>query len=210
MKKYCLFDLDGTLVDSMSTWAGTMLKILEEENMTYPDDTVRVITPLGYKGTAKHFIKLGVKKDEDTLIDRMYELAADAYADYVVLKAGVKDYIKKLTSEGISCNVLTASPHRVADICLKRNGVYDLFDNVWTIEDFDMTKDNPQIYCDAAKKLGCTTDDICFFDDNIIALKAGKDSGCTVYGVYDSFSDDATDLIKQLVDKYIVTFEELL
>ncbi len=210
MKKYCLFDLDGTLVDSMHTWAGTMLEILAEENVSYPDDTVRIITPLGYNGTAEYFLKLGVKSTKENLIERMYQKAENAYATKVLAKHCVAKYLDKLVSEGVSCNVLTASPHRVTDVCLKRNGLYDKFDNVWSIDDFNMTKDNPEIYHKAAKRLGCTVDDICFFDDNIIALDAGKKSGMTVVGVHDSFSDDVTDKIKEFVDKYIVTFEELL
>ena len=78
MKKY-LFDLDGTLVDSMPVYVGTMLRILDENNIKYESDIVKIITPLGTIGTAKYFIDLGIDKTLEELIDTMKEYFMDEY-----------------------------------------------------------------------------------------------------------------------------------
>lgn len=210
MKKYHLFDMDGTLTNSMPVWARTMLSIIDESGVPYPEDIVRIITPLGYGGTADYFISLGVTTPREELINTMFERAEKGYAEEIVLKAGVADYIKKLNAAGCSCNVLTASPHRCVDPCLKRNGIYDLFDHVWTLEDFTTLKGDPQIYRDAAARLGISTAELCFYDDNLVALTAGKESGMEVVGVYDPCSDGFLAEIKALVPRFIESFEELL
>ncbi|MBQ8894444.1 MAG: HAD-IA family hydrolase [Clostridia bacterium] len=210
MKPMHLFDFDGTLADSMPVWARTMLSIIEEAGVPYPADIIRIITPLGYEGTADYFISLGVKTPKEELIATMFSRAEKAYAEEIVLKPGVAAYIKKLTAAGCSCNVLTASPHRCVDPCLKRNGIYDLFDRVWTLEDFSLTKGEPAIYHQAAERLGTTAADLCFYDDNLVALTAGKKSGMETVGVYDPCSDDYRREIEELTDRYIESFEELL
>ncbi len=208
MKKYHLFDFDGTLGDSMPVWAGTMLKILDAAGISYPDDVVRIITPLGYGGTADYFISLGIKTPREKLIEQMYAMAEDAYTNVIILKPGVADYVQRLTDAGCSCNVLTASPHWLIDPCLKRNGLYDCFDKIWTIEDFDMTKDQPEIYLEAARRLGCSVDEVCFYDDNLVALQTAKKAGMMVVGVRDPFSDPYRAEIEALTDAYFETFEE--
>lgn len=210
MKKFHLFDLDGTLTDSMPVWARTMLSIIEEEGVPYPGDIVRIITPLGYEGTADYFISLGVKTEREALIAKMFARAEAAYANEIVLKPGVAAYLQKLANAGYSCNLLTASPHRCVDPCLKRNGIDLYFDHIWTLEDFTLTKGNPAIYHEAAGRLGCTTADLCFYDDNLMALTAGKESGMATVGVQDPFSDPYRQEIEQLTDRYIESFEELL
>ena len=124
-----LFDFDGTLVDSMPTYASVMLRILDENKIKYEDDIVKVITPLGYAGTAAYFRKLGVPLDEEEMIRMMNEYIYDEYAYRIEAKKGVIETLKQLRDMGADLNVLTASPHRVLDPCLKRIGIYDLFTN---------------------------------------------------------------------------------
>ena len=69
MKKTDLFDFDGTLVDSMPTFKKVMLRILDENNISYGDDIVKIITPLGLKGTAEYFISLGLNKSVEEIRD---------------------------------------------------------------------------------------------------------------------------------------------
>lgn len=210
MKKYCVFDLDGTLVDSMPEWAATMIRILDEEKIEYPEDMVNIITPLGNAGSADLYIEMGVNSTKEKLIERMQAYAYEAYANRIALKPGVCEFLKKLKNEGHTLAVLTASPHITTDACLKRNGVYDLFENVWSVDDFGLVKSNPEIYLRAAQRLGAQMDEITFFDDNIIALSTAKSAGLECVGVYDSTSDSNTGEIKKIVDRYISSFCELI
>ena len=207
--KYYLFDFDGTLVDSMPYFARNMIRVLKEGGFEPPADIVKTVTPLGIKGTAKYFISIGLNATVEQIEDKVNTFAKSAYENDIPLKENVFDFLKRTQTQGISMSILTASPHRFLDPCLKRNGVYDLFDNVWSCDDFNTTKSNPEIYKQVAQKLGCNVEDIVFFDDNIIALQTAKKAGCKTVGVFDETSEDMIEEIKQECDNYIYSFSEM-
>lgn len=209
MKTY-LFDFDGTLVDSMPTFSSIMLKILDEYKIEYQPDIVKIITPLGYEGTAKYFRELGINLSVEEQLKKMNSYAEKEYAENIQLKRFVKDSLTFLKNQGNSLNVLTASPHSLLDVCLKRVGVYHLFTNVWSCDDFALTKANPEIYKLACEKLEQQPKDVIFLDDNITALKTAKEAGLKVYGVFDETSKDYADKIKEIADKYLLDFSQLV
>ena len=121
MKTY-LFDFDGTLVDSMPAYVSSMLRILDENNINYGNDIVKIITPLGLNGTAEYFLNtLGLQMPKDRLMRLMGEYMLDGYLYHIPAKANVISVLKELKSQGACLNVLTASPHITLDPCLKSN-----------------------------------------------------------------------------------------
>ena len=212
MKKVHIFDLDGTLIDSMTQFPKANLRVLAEEGITPPEDVVNIITPLGYRGAAEYFINtLGVKAScPEEIMKRVESYLIDDYTNKIPLKSFVREYVEKLKKKGCKLYVLTASPHACTDPCLKRNGIYELFDTVWSSDDFGITKANPQIYRDAADRIGCERSDIMFYDDNFTALETAKKAGLATTGVYDPASDDFRDGIVATADVYINSFKELL
>ena len=106
--------------------------------------------------------------------------------------------------------MLTASPHETLDPCLKRLGIDELFTNIWSCNDFGTTKADPNIYIEAAKRIGKDVSEIIFIDDNINADITAKSAGMTVYGIYDESSADYVDEMKKACEKYIYDFSELL
>jgi len=204
-----LFDFDGTLVDSMPVYASMMLGILREHGVAHDESVIKITTPLGYRGAAKHFISMGLKRDEDELVALMLERAVYAYSTQVEAKPFVLSALRALRGRGDSLSVLTASPHTMLDPCLKRLGVFDLFDHVWSCEDFGTTKSDPQIYVKAAQRIGRPVEDIWFLDDNPGADKAAKQAGMRVCGVYDDSSAEYTDEMKRIADAYIEDFSQI-
>ena len=209
MKTY-LFDFDGTLVDSMPTYTSVMLRILDENNIAYSDDIVKIITPLGYAGTARYYKQLGMALEEEDIIKLMYRYATDAYANEVQAKETVIETLRKMKGRGDCLNVLTASPHGMLDPCLKRLGVYDLFANVWSCDDFGTTKADTEIYRMAASRIGKPVEEIIFVDDNFNADRTAKEAGMVVYGIYDESSDEYTEDIKRVTDGYAYRFCEIV
>lgn len=206
-----IFDFDGTLVDSMPCWSEKMLKVLTKNNISYPDDIIKIITPLGDLGTARYFKEvLGAEMSVDDMLAQMDEYALPKYRDAIELKKGVKEYLLKLKNKNCSLNVLTASPHKMLDVCLKRNGIYELFDNVWSCDDFGTTKADPKIYIEVAKKVGVDIKDAVFFDDNINAVKTAAKAGMYTVGVYDESGTAFNEELKKISDLYIESFLELL
>lgn len=209
--KIFIFDFDGTLVDSMPTFTSVMLRILDERGIKYGGDIVKIITPLGYGGTAKYYCEtFGVKESPEELIAIMNSYAAPEYEMNVPIKPFVKDTLAELKRRGASLNVLTASPHAALDPCLKRLGLFELFDNVWSSDDFPSTKADPETYRLAAKRLGCDASDITFVDDNINAVRTAKAAGVCSIGIYDPSGEDFIGEMKKDADHYVYNFEELL
>ena len=209
MKTY-LFDFDGTLVDSMPTFVSCMLRILDENGIAYGDDIVKVITPLGLMGTAKHFIKMGIDKPLEEIMQTMGDYMMDAYEHHIPAKPHVIETLQALKRRGCNLNVLTASPHITLDACLKRLDMFGLFTNVWSCDDFNTTKADPEIYKMAAQRIGEPVEEVLFLDDNLNADKTAKQAGMKVCGVYDASSEDYVEEIKAATDGYIYDFEELL
>lgn len=206
-----LFDFDGTLVDSMPSFVSLMLKILDEHRVKYQNDIIKTITPLGYLGTARYYIsELGINSSEKELLSKMNDYAYDEYAHKIEAKNNVIKMLCELKRHGADLNILTASPHRVLDVCLERLGISDLFTNIWSCDDFGTTKADPEIYIMAAERIGRPIEEILFLDDNFNALKTAALAGMKVCGVYDSSSDDYTDEIKSASDHYINDFCEIL
>lgn len=209
MKTY-LFDFDGTLVDSMPTYIAAMLRILDENNISYDEDIIKIITPLGVVGTAEYYIELGLDIPQEEIIDLMKQYMLDGYFYHIPAKKNVISVLKQLKKEGASLNILTASPHITLDACLKRLGIYELFENVWSCNDFDTTKADPNIYRMIAERLGEKVENILFLDDNLNADKTAKSAGMIVCGVYDDSSKEYITEMKEIADHYIYDFEELL
>lgn len=211
MYQYYLFDFDGTLVDSMPTFCSCMLRILDENHISYPPDITKIITPLGLNGTAEYFIqKLGLVMDKNQLMDLMMDYMKQEYFYTIPAKANVEQALKTLKSRGASLNILTASPHMTLDACVKRLGMWELFDNIWSCDDFATTKADPDIYRQVAKRLGTTVENVLFLDDNINADKTAKAAGMQVCGVFDPSSGDMVEQMKAVNDYYIYDFKELL
>lgn len=211
MKHAFLFDFDGTLVDSMPTYVSAMLRILDENSIPYDNGIVKIITPLGLNGTAEYYInQLGLNLPKAQLTALMKEYMLDAYLYSIPAKSNVISVLRTLKQRGASLNVLTASPHTTLDACLKRLGLWELFDNVWSCDDFHTTKADPRIYVMAAKKMNRAVEDVLFLDDNIRADLTAKSAGMPVCGVYDDSSKDCVDQMKAAADYYIFDFIELL
>ena len=209
MRAY-LFDFDGTLVDSMPTYGGIMLRLLDEMGMAYEKDILRIITPLGYGGTAKYYAQeLGAPWSQECMIEKMQAYAREAYAHTVPAKAYVAQTLQLLRERGEQLHVLTASPHSALDPCLKRLGLWDYFGYIWSCEDFGLTKADSEIYRRAAQKIGLPMENILFLDDNLNADRTAKAAGMRVCGVYDDSSREYREEIRAAADFYIDDFSQL-
>ena len=212
-KKVAVFDLDGTLVDSMPYFTKGMLSIADEAGLTYDDNLIKILTPLGYTKSAEYYVnELGVQDTIPNIVKRIEKKLVYEYTNNIYLKPGVLEYLKKLRDEGTSLYVLTASPHIVTDACLKHNGVqgtFHWFDQVWSVEDFGMSKSSPEIFYEVAKRIGCEVGDIHYFDDSLIALRNAKEAGYITYGVYDAHTEEEVEVLKALSDTTVMSFEEL-
>ena len=204
-----IFDFDGTLVDSMPTWSGVHVNALKSAGIPVPDDFVQTITPLGNYRASQYTISLGLDVSLESYLDFVSKTLYEAYTTRIELRSGVKEKLSELKAAGHSLNVLTASPHHYLDPCLRRHGIYDLFDKVWTIEDFGYTKAQTIIYTEAARRLDASIDGCVFVDDNATAVETAKKAGMYTVGIFDETSKDFAPQLKAVSDLYIEDFSQI-
>ena len=206
-----VFDLDGVLIDSMARYESGTLRVLDEEGIAYDEQLIKFLTPLGYTKTAEYYVNtLGVKGSVESVVQRLKENLLYEYTYNIVLKPFVRAFIGKLKSQGAKVYVLTASPHLVTDVCLKRNGLFDAFDQVWSVDDFSLSKTQTELFDAVAAKIGCCTQEIHFFDDNLIAIQTARKAGCVTYGVYDRQDEADAARLKAAAEHYVASFEQML
>lgn len=143
------------------------------------------------------------------MYEQMNAYSLPKYRDVIGLKNDVYEFLQLLKENNCSINILTASPHERVDPCLKRIGIFEWFDHIWTCEDFGMKKSDTRIYEGVAKQLQCTTSDIVFFDDNAIALQTAAQAGLYTVGVFDQTSEALIQEVKGASKQYIYFFREL-
>lgn len=209
MKKIYVFDLDGTLVDSMPSYSKGILSILDEEGVAYEPDLIKILTPLGNRKSAQYYVDvLGVKADPEDLVRRIEANMIYAYGNLIDAKPGIPALLRRLFAEGARLFVLTASPHITTDACLKRNGLFDLFETVWSVEDYGLTKSDTRIFYELARRIGCKPEEIHYFDDSLIALQNAKTAGLITYGVYDAQTEEEVARMKNTFDRYVGSFAD--
>ena len=211
MSRIWLFDLDGTLIDSMPTGVEIVLQFLRDHGVSYPDNFIEIITPLGYKGISKYYAeKMGVPMTADEIFAAFQQKTLQAYGEIIPLKKGAKETLEALKTKGDRLFVLTASPNALIELSLKRLGVFDLFEETWSVEQFSWTKANKELFYEIAKRLGVSTSDCIMVDDNYNVLKVAKSAGMQTVGVYDEYSKATQTELRAAADVYVTELSQLI
>ena len=202
-----IFDFDGTLVDSMPYVAMGVKRFLTNHGVNYPENIMEIVTPLGYPGSAAYYNEhFGLSTTGEEYLADVQSFIYKFYQDEIPLKAGAYEYLTKLKARGALLAILTASPVHFVEPCFRRLGVFDLFDHIWSCDDFGTVKSNPEIYLKAAKRLSVAPKDIAFFDDSIHSLTAAKAAGLYTVGIYDEVAKAFVADVKATADIYHENF----
>lgn len=212
MKKVYIFDLDGTIIDSVSSVKELTYGFHNERNIPIPTDIMAKILPLGYPRTAEYYVreyhlKETPKEIESYLIQKMTK----NYEEIIPAKGSADEVLRTLKARGVVLAVLTASPRIFLDPCVKRLGWEKLFDYTWSVDEFAKTKEDPSLFTDVAKRLGVSVEDCCMIDDSVHSLTSAKKAGMKTIGIYDEYSN--ADLLKEMhevADQFVYDLKEIL
>ena len=209
--KAAIFDLDGTLVDSMMVWQQIDIDYLKRNGHELPIDLRNDIIHLNFKQTAEYFKdRFELKDSIDTILSHWNDMAFEYYSNKVKLKDGVKEFLDSLKAKNIKIGLATSNSNELLEVCLKANNIYDYFDSITTTGETKKGKDSPDVYLLAAKRLQTSPDKCIVFEDILPAIKSAKAAGMKVVAVKDEFSIDAKEAIINESDKYISSFFELI
>ncbi|MBC8061093.1 MAG: HAD family phosphatase [Clostridiaceae bacterium] len=209
--KAAIFDMDGTLIDSMGVWSKIDIDFLEKRGFLAPENLKSNIEHLTFLECAEYFKdNFALTNTLQEIMDEWTEMAQSEYEYNIRLKPGVKEYLNLLKTLGIKISIATSNNLALIEKVLKNNEVYDYFDSITTIDEVKRGKNFPDIYLLAAKKLGVLPNECIVFEDILPAVLGAKAAGMKVIGVYDAYSDyQQKDIIKH-ADKYIFEFYELI
>lgn len=205
-----IFDLDGTVFDSMGVWRQIDYDFLGKRGIEVPDDYLKEISALGFEAAARYTIdRFGFDETPQELINEWYDMAIEAYTNDVGLKPGAAKYIRELHKKGIKLAVATASDEALYKPALIRNGIYDCFDVFVTVRDVERPKGFPDIYEKAADLLGVSVNECVVFEDVLKGVQGAKMGNFKVIAMHDEHSDFDKENIKREADKYIENFDEM-
>jgi len=208
--KGVIFDLDGTLVDSMHIWKKIDIDFLAKRNIVVPDDYMEAISHLGAYDTALYTInRFNLSDTPEALIKEWIDMAIAMYST-VKLKDGVNEYMKFLKDNGIKIAIATATEPEIVDAAISKRGFADYIDCIVTIADVSKGKSHPDIYLKCASLLGINPGNCIVFEDILTAIKAAKSGGFKVVAMYDRVSTKNIEEIKKFSDGFIYDFKEMI
>ena len=208
--KAVIFDLDGTLVDSMGLWRDIDIEFLSARGIEYKDDLQEKIEGMSFTETAvfcKDYYKLTESVEE--LKEIWNQMAEDKYRYEVQLKPGVMGFLEELKRRGIKMGIATSNSK---ELIAAVNEAYH-FDRyiscVVTSCSVNRGKPAPDVYLEAARQLSVLPEECLVFEDIVKGIEAGKNAGMLVCAVEDSFSAEQRERKKAISDYYIESYDEI-
>ncbi len=195
--KGMIFDLDGTILDSMSAWDNIGEEYLIRKGVkNISDDLNEKLKVMSLTDAAEYFIKeFGIERSVQEIIDDISLMIEDKYKYDIQLKKGVREFLEK--NRNVKMCIATSSYGNLGKAALKRLGVDKYFDFMITSTETGSSKDSPDIFLVAAKRLELEPGEIVVFEDAPHAVVAAKSAGFYVVGVgEDSFADEKEEIIK--------------
>lgn len=211
MIKGVIFDLDGTLIDSMTVWSRIDRKFLLENGIDDPppdiSDRVKKMT---VDESSQYFIDLfGLTCTKEYIIRRIEELVRIEYEENIPLKPGVVELLDVLDDLRIPYGVATATYRNLAEAVLRRCSIYDRMKFLLTDAEYPLGKKYPHIFLGAAERLGAEPGSILVVEDSLHCIETAAAAGFVTAGVFDEISANDKDIIQQRADIYVDSLSEL-
>jgi HAD superfamily hydrolase (TIGR01509 family) len=204
MIKGAIFDLDGTILDSMPVWDNAAEMFLNSMGIEAEPGLNKIMFSMSMKEGAE-FLKdrYNLDMDIDAILTGINHTIEDFYYYQVNLKEGVEQFLKDMKQAGIKMVAATSSDRQVVERALERLNVMGYFDRIFTCTEIGAGKVKPDIYLAAAEFMGTFPKDTWVFEDALHAIQTAKSAGFRTVGVYDASSIDYLDEIKGISDIYL-------
>jgi HAD superfamily hydrolase (TIGR01509 family) len=208
--KAVIFDLDGTIIDSMWVWGKIDENYFKVRNMDLPLNLKTQIEHLSFDDTAAYFkSNFGILDTIEEIKKEWHDFAYIEYLNNVKLKPGVVEFLSLLKRLNIKIGLATSNSKFLLEAALRSNDIYHYFDSITLTDEVCRGKNFPDVYLLAAERLGVEPSQCLVFEDILPAVKGAKAAGMKVVGVYDYFSKEQREDITNHADMYITEYDEL-
>ena len=207
-----IFDLDGTLLDSMYVWHAVDERFFAERGLTLTPDYAKAIAGMSYRETALYTKKrYGLPEPWEEIVQIWTRMAEREYRENVRLKPGAEAYLRALKARGVRLAVATAMPPGLFGPCLRHRGIEELFEVTLSVEDAGgRGKLSGKVFALAAERLGVKGEDCVVFEDVYEGVAGARKAGMRAVLVYDEASAHRHGDAAKLAERVIYSFEELL
>ncbi len=208
--KGAIFDLDGTLLDSMFIWNEVGYKFLAMKNIQVPEGTDKQFTQMSLQQAAEYYIEhFDSTATVNGIINEINSLIEDFYFKEALKKEGVKEFLEFLKNKDVKMCVATATDKYMVEKALERNGLLHYFSEIYTCNDVGSSKDEPLIYDIALKHLGTKKENTFVFEDALYAIKTARKADFNVVGIFDVSEFEKPEEVKAHCNYYINNYEEI-
>ncbi len=205
-----IFDLDGTLIDSMWIWKEIDREYLRRFDIETPHDIQLQIEGKGFTETAVYFKeRFQLADDVETIKKHWNELAWEKYTTQVQMKPGAVDFLRYAKKKGIKMGIATSNSVELARKVADVHGLHEFFAVIKTSCDVKRGKPAPDVYQMVAAELQTAPEHCLVFEDIIAGIMAGKAAGMKVCGVDDEYSAWQREEKIRLCDYYICHYDEI-
>lgn len=206
-----IFDLDGTLIDSMWMWRTIDIEYLGRFGIALPENLQNEIEGMSFTETAHYFKEhFSIPDDIETIKNDWNQMAWNKYEKEVPLKPGAAEFLQYCKGSGIKLGIATSNSRELVDNITRVHHLNDYFTTIITGCDVPKGKPAPDIYLAAAKNLKVPCSKCLVFEDIIPGIQAGKAAGMQVCAVEDAYSAEMRMEKMELADFYIEDYFELL
>lgn len=205
--KAIIFDLDGTLIDSMNVWSDIDKEFFKMHDPPFEEDYQKEIGHKGLKEIAAYTkTRYNLKESEDEIVTIWLDMAKEAYAYKIPLKEGVKSFLEYLQSKNIKMGIATSNSLELTELVLKHHDIYKYFSKVVTVNELKTNKGSPDIYLHISDSFGLVPSECIVFEDLLTGIRTAKKAGYKVVGVKEISSLDKEKEIREIADLYISNY----
>lgn len=207
-----IFDLDGTLIDSMEVWTNVDREYLSKRDIAVPDNLFLDIEEgNSFIEVARYFKERFTLQDSiEEIISEWTALVSRHYENDILLKPGVLEFLDLLRASNIKIGLGTSNTLFLASKVLRSNGIFDYFDSIVTGCRKIRGKPFPDIFLKVADEMEIPPEACLVCEDVLAGVQAGKNAGMTVIGVYDAYSEPDKEKIRELADFYGRDFYQII
>lgn len=209
--KACLFDMDGTLLDSMHIWKDIDIEFLGRFGYELPPTLQREIEGMSFRETACYIKdRFSLPPSIEEIMNIWNEMAFQKYSEEIFFKEGAFEFVKMLKEKGIRTAICTSNSRELVNAVAEHLGFMPYFDTIITSCEVGAGKPAPDIYLEAAKRIGVEPEYCLVFEDIVTGLTAGKRAGMKLCAVEDVYSADQKEAKKAMADYYVENYLDLL